>query len=212
MQRTTQYLHPTKNGYKLVTRRVGNRAKKRTPGVMERLVAPWLLLFTMSITAGGFIYRDIIATPVVEAQEVMEVAQDARAGQPEPTPAPEPLTEKEQVIAYIYKVFGDDGELMVKIAECESNLVPDRIGDTHIMGMLDGEMIGDSIGLFQIRTGDAGVYDSKPWNRAEANGMTVEEFRTAMKDPYKNIDYAKQILDRQGLNAWFNCANKVQSK
>lgn len=109
----------------------------------------------------------------------------------------------------ILEVFGENGEEAIKIATCESGMKPDRIGDTHIMGVLDGQTIGDSVGLFQIRTGDSGVYDSKPWNRAKANGMTVEEFRTYLKDPENNAKYAKDIFDRQGWSAWYNCMNKV---
>jgi hypothetical protein len=214
MRKTTQYLYPTKNGYKLVTRTIGTRTTKpikRKIGLVERLFAPWLLVFTMSICYGMMLGADMKAAEKVQALETVdysenaEVAQDAEAGQPEPTPTPKPTIEE-----YILEVFGDDGELMLEIAKCESGLVADRIGDTHLMGNFNGEMIGDSIGIFQIRTGDAGVYDLKPWNRAKANGMSVEEFRTAMKDPYKNVDYAKQIFDRQGLSAWYNCSQKVK--
>lgn len=116
---------------------------------------------------------------------------------------------KPTIEEYIKQVYGEQGELMVKVFTCESGLKPDTIGDKHLMGMLDGELIGDSVGIAQIRTGDAGIYDSKPWNRAKANGMSVEEFRTKLQDPYYNIDYSKKVYDSQGLNAWHNCVNKV---
>lgn len=116
---------------------------------------------------------------------------------------------KPTIEEYIKQVYGDQGETMVKVFTCESGLKPDTIGDKHIMGILDGEMIGDSVGIAQIRTGDAGIYDSKPWNRAKANGMTVEEFRTKLQDPYYNIDYSKQVYERQGFVAWYNCSKKV---
>ena len=116
---------------------------------------------------------------------------------------------KEEIEAYIYEVFGKDGDDAVKMATCESGLNPEQIGDKHLLAMLDGELVGDSIGLFQIRTGDAGVYDSKPWNRAKANGMTVDEFRVWMKNPKENVDYAKKMFDRQGWGQWHNCMKKV---
>lgn len=112
---------------------------------------------------------------------------------------------------YIYTVFGDNHEQALKIARCESGLNPETIGDTHIIGMLDGENIGHSVGIYQIRTGDAGgSYDSKPWNRAKANGMTVSEFTEKLKDYKYNINYAKSIYDRQGWSAWYNCAVKTE--
>jgi len=112
--------------------------------------------------------------------------------------------------SYIREVFGKDGEVAVKIAMCESGLNPNNVGDKHLLGELNGELVGDSIGLFQIRTGDAGVYDSKPWNRAKANGMSVEEFRTWMKNPRANVEYAKEMFDRAGgFYPWHNCMKKV---
>lgn len=219
-QRTTQYLHPTPTGYKLVTRTIGNRTKrttkKRKIGLVERFFAPWLLVFTASICYGMMIGKDMqvqemqVQAKVDYFENSKEMALDTEARQTEPTPTPEPKTQKEQIIAYIHEVFGDDGELMVKIFTCESGLVPDKIGDKHLMGMLDGEMIGDSVGVAQIRTGDAGVYDSKPWNRAKANSMSVAEFREQLKDWKYNIDYAKTIYDRQGVSAWWNCSQKVK--
>lgn len=121
----------------------------------------------------------------------------------------QPKTGKEQIVAYIYEVFGKDADNALKIAACESRMNPETVGDKHLMGMLDGEMVGDSIGLFQVRTGDAGVYDKRPWNRAKANGMTADEFRAKLKDPKYNIEYAKKMYDRQGWGQWHNCKNKT---
>ena len=118
---------------------------------------------------------------------------------PEPTPTPEPeLTEKEKIIAYIVEVFGEDATRMIWIAECESTFDPSRIGDKDLM-MYDSahdEMVGDSVGLFQIRTGGSG------WNRARSNGMSAEEFRTHLLDWHNNVDYAKTIVDKSGLSPW----------
>ena len=106
--------------------------------------------------------------------------------------------EEFSIEGYILKVFGEDGETALKIATCESKLNPEVIGDTGLMSINTetGEYIGDSIGLFQIRTG------STNWNRAARNGMTADEFRTYLKDPVNNINYAKTIFDRQGFSPW----------
>ena len=116
------------------------------------------------------------------------------------------LTEQQKIQQYIIEVFGKDAMQALKIAECESRFNPHIIGDTHLMSnnAQTGEWIGDSIGIFQIRTGGS------DWNRAKANGMSVEEFRAKLKDYKYNIDYAKTIFDRAGdWSPWFNCMNKV---
>ena len=112
-------------------------------------------------------------------------------------------SEKQQIMAYIVQVFGEDAPDAIQIAKCESGLNPETIGDTNLMSHNNGELVGDSIGIFQVRTGGEG------WNRAKANGMSAEEFRVYLKDYKKNIDYAKTIFDQRGWSAWYNCMNKV---
>ena len=118
----------------------------------------------------------------------------------------EPVVEKPKTIKdIVVEVFRDDSEDALKIMYCESRNNPETIGDTHIMSINQetGELVGDSIGLFQIRTG------STNWNRAARNNMTAEEFRGYLKDAENNIKYAKTIFDRRGWSGWFNCMNKV---
>ena len=116
------------------------------------------------------------------------------------------LTQKQMILNYIVEVFGDDADDAIKIADCESGLNPNQIGDQHLMSFDEKwqEMKGDSIGIFQIRTG------GEDFNRARANGMSTDEFRDKLKDFKYNIDYAKTIYDRAGnWSPWFNCMNKV---
>lgn len=135
-------------------------------------------------------------------------------GEPEPTdnpiqvqeisvPEPKEVTQKEQIKDYIVEVFGEDAPDAILIAECESQYLPERIGDKHLMSYNNGELIGDSVGIFQVRTGGSG------WNRAKANGMSVAEFRANLKEYKYNIDYAKTIFDNDGWYAWYNCMRKV---
>lgn len=106
----------------------------------------------------------------------------------------------------IIDVFGDKADEAIMIAKCESRFNPDAHGDTHLMSVntQTGEHIGDSIGIYQVRTG------STNWNRAYKNGMTAEEFRVWMKNPRANIEYAKEIYDNAGnWSPWLNCQNKM---
>lgn len=107
----------------------------------------------------------------------------------------------------IRKVFTDNPDDAIAIAKCESGMRADNVGDTHLMSInrQTGELVGDSIGLFQIRTG------SSDWNRAYANGMSADDFRSWMSDPNENIKYAYEIFKRADYKwtPWFNCKNKL---
>ena len=118
------------------------------------------------------------------------------------------LSEQQKIQQYIIEVFGDDAMQALKIAECESGFNPSRIGDQHLMSnnAQTGEWIGDSIGIFQVRTGGS------DWNRANANGLSVEAFRAKLKNWEYNINYAKTIFDRAGdWSPWHNCAVKTNA-
>lgn len=122
--------------------------------------------------------------------------------------AVETIVEPQTVEEYITYKFGSKADEALKIARCESQrdgkIQTGLIGDTHLMSMNNGELVGDSIGVFQIRTGGRG------WNRAKANGMTADEFRVKLKDFKYNIDYAKTIYDNaNGWTPWLNCMRKV---
>lgn len=114
----------------------------------------------------------------------------------------------------VREVFGEKADEALKIMKCESGGRENNVGDTHIMvyDPKHDEMVGDSIGLFQVRTGGKEI-NGHIWNRARANGMTADEFRTYLKNPENNIRYAKDIYDNAGSwKPWFNCMNKVLSK
>ena len=116
------------------------------------------------------------------------------------------LSELDQIKLYIKQVFGEKGEEALKIATCESQLDPSRVGDQHLMSFDEKwqEMKGDSVGILQIRTGGEG------WNRARANGMSTDEFRVKLKGFKYNIDYAKTIYDKAGdWSHWYHCSVKV---
>lgn len=121
---------------------------------------------------------------------------------PTATPTPTP-TQREAIVSEIERVFGEDAPMAKKIVECESMWNPNAVGDKNLLAYHSGEIVGDSIGLFQIRTGG---WD---FNRAKANGMTADEFRQEMFDPIKNIQYAKTIFDRSGWRPW-SCSRLVK--
>ena len=179
---------------------------KQSAILKEKMIAPSMLILTTAFTWGVSLSPQIYAYT-----EPVEIVETLVAPTPEPTPevvepTPEPKTQKQEILEYIIQVFGDNAVEAIKIAECESQFNPQRVGDQHLMSinLQTGEEIGDSIGIFQIRTGDT------TWNRAKANGMSVPEFRNKLTDYHYNIDYAKTIYDNaEDWHDWYNCMNKV---
>lgn len=133
-------------------------------------------------------------TPTPELQAVMPTPVI-------PTATPTP-TQREKIINEVTEVFGDQSKNAIKIIECESMWNTKAVGDKNLMTYHSGELVGDSIGLFQIRTG------GRDFNRAKANGMTADEFRNEMFNPIKNIRYAKTIFNQRGWSAW-SCSSKL---
>lgn len=179
----------------------------------------WLTLFLVVVILGGGSYQQWVdGQPLVDPNvRILEVGTvQAYEEQVEivafrdPQPEPVEKTEKEQIIDYIYKVFGSDADEALVVSHCESKYTVDVVGDENLMDYdyRYDEMIGDSIGVFQIRTGGK-EKSGKIWNRARANGMTADEFRVYLKDYKNNVDYAKKIFDRQGWGPW-TCKKDLQ--
>lgn len=111
--------------------------------------------------------------------------------------------ENSNVVNKIHAVFGADGADAIKVAMCESSLNPTIIGDKGLMftDPETGEKIGDSVGLFQIRTGGINK-DGSVWNRARENGKTAEQFRVWLQNPVNNINFAYQMFLQRGWQDW----------
>jgi len=163
-----------------------------------------LIIAGLSFISASFNSNEISNEIEVQAEEIIMFGDKQEVLEVELIE--EILTEGTTIEDYIRKVFGEDAEDALKIAKCESGINPYRVGDTNIM-LYDkkyDEMVGDSIGVFQIRSGGNG------WNRARANGFTAEEFRTKLKDFTYNVDYAKTIFDRAGnWSPWYLCSMRT---
>ena len=103
-----------------------------------------------------------------------------------PTPIEE--SKPSDVVQLIKDKFGKDWEMALKIADCESGLTPDAIGDNY---PIKGQVI-PSVGVFQIRL-------------LPERGLTEEE----MKNPEHNVEYAKMLFDKSGWTPW-SCFRKVR--
>lgn len=78
--------------------------------------------------------------------------------------------------ALIRKTFGDQADNAIRVADCESQLDPTRIGDTH--------MAKYSYGLFQI---------NRTWH-----DYSPETLLNAQR----NVEIAKEIYDKGGWSRW----------
>lgn len=86
---------------------------------------------------------------------------------------------------------------------CESERDTVAHGDKGLMlyDEKNQEWIGDSLGLFQIRTGGENK-DGTVWNRATLLGISADEFRTLLKNPEYNAQYARNLYDKYGWQPW----------
>lgn len=105
------------------------------------------------------------------------------------------LTAESSPETLIKEVFGDKAEIAIAIAKAESQMNPEAVGDKHIEFERDGVTMGHSCGLFQVR-----VLPGRP------------DCET-LKDPKKNIEYAKRIYDSRGdFTAWSAYTNGAYKK
>ena len=113
----------------------------------------------------------------------------------------------ESIEEKIRETFPDNANEMTKLFSCESGLIADKAGDLSLTFEHNGEILGSSHGIGQIRTGgnERGVV----WNRAEKYGMTADEFIKALEDPDYNLKICKEVYDSAGYNAWYNCSKKI---
>lgn len=95
-------------------------------------------------------------------------------------------TEKQQILDYIVKVFGDDSaDAITLINKCENHAFDPSATNWNSNGTWD-------VGIFQIN---------------QVHGYSMEE----MKNWKQNIDAAKKIFDRSGWSAW-SCSEEVGVK
>lgn len=196
MQRRTH--NKTKIKVKYITGNSYEHPKYQSNNLLNFLRINFLFIGAIFICNGYGLYSDSQQTQFISPIGGASVfGGDIKVQAQEPSPTPEPVFESE-VEAYIYEVFGEDYEDARTVAHCESKLRPGVVGDTTLMhyDSKNDEMVGDSIGVFQIRTGGSN------WNRARANDLSAEQFRTNLKDYKYNIDYAKTIFDRGQWSAW----------
>lgn len=182
-----------------------------------RKVMMWIVVDIVAIAFAASLYmqalESVYTVEIVRSEAREEVGQNHQSLTTQVFPLSDDRGVDEegevdtQPLSIIKKVFGEHAEAAEKIARCESQLNPTRIGDTHLTSKDGDEIIGRSIGIFQIRTGGV-EKNGKVWNRAKANGMTVAEFEKKMMNPVENIKYAKKIYDRAGFDAWYNCKKK----
>ena len=107
----------------------------------------------------------------------------------------------------IKAVFGENSEEMTELFTCESQLIPNKAGDLHLTFEHNGEILGSSHGLGQVRTG--GNENGVVWNRAKKYGMSAKEFIKALEDPDFNLEISKKIYDSGGYYPWYNCSKKI---
>lgn len=118
---------------------------------------------------------------IAQARDTEPSHNDQQHDEPNEPAGTEGLQTQEQIKTRIKEVFGEDGEVAIRIAQCESSLNPEAVGDTHLPK--------SSFGLFQI---------NQQWH-----DYTQEE----LLDPETNIKVAKNIKDTYGWRQWSTYKN-----
>ena len=113
----------------------------------------------------------------------------------------------ESIKSKIEEVFPENSKQMTELFTCESQLIPNKAGDLHLTFEHNGEILGSSHGLGQVRTG--GNENGVVWNRAKKYGMSAKEFIKALEDPDFNLEISKKIYDSGGYYPWYNCSKKI---
>lgn len=84
----------------------------------------------------------------------------------------------------IAEKFPEDPKTAIAIAQAESGLRSDAVGDKHIEFVKDGKVMGHSCGIFQVR-----VLEGRPDCES-------------LKDVEKNLEYARKLYDSHGWKPW----------
>lgn len=146
-----------------------------------------LLLITYAITKlipNLHIFQPIQAlsdpyTNVLEVEKQVEVVREVEVDR-------KFTTQKQQILAYIVEVFGDDADDAITIInKCENSSFNPEAENWNSNGTWDA-------GIFQVN---------------EVHGYTMEE----MKDWKQNVDAAYKIFKSRGWEAW-SCSHVVGVK
>lgn len=126
----------------------------------------------------------IAGTPMTSPVSEVEAVSDSATSEEGQTPSK--VTSPSSIEAKILKAWEGTGKghIAVAVAKGESKLRPDAVGDKHLEFWVGGNKMGHSCGIFQIR-----VLPGRP------------DCET-LKDPNKNIEYARRLYDRAGFQPW----------
>jgi len=161
------------------------------PRAKKAVMVTFLIMTNIFIgTVAGSLIPPMKVTMTFENQALAKEIEKDDAKEEIVSEAPKTLEQK------IAAAWPDDTARALKVAQCESQMNTQRLGDLHLVFEKDGEIVGDSVGLFQIRTGgnDSGGY----WNRANKEGLTTVEYREKLKNEDYNIAQARKIYDQSG--------------
>lgn len=155
----------------------------------------WFLLLTLTLIPCIILRTQSEANLQVQAQEeVINAEVPSPSPTPTSTPSPTPTlapvveksnpdrSEKEEIIAYIVEVFGEEAPNAFNVLYCENRGLRADAVNWNSNGSWDA-------GIFQINS---------------IHGYTMDQ----MKDYKQNIKAAKKIFDGRGWNAWA-CSERV---
>lgn len=156
---------------------------------METAVC-WLLCAKVTVTTVQTNYEPVEARETIVKEDRVH-REDAKPSRRKPNNRGQNnLADGWNVENSIRQHFGDEAEVAIQVAQCESGLRPDAVG-YNTNGSYD-------TGVFQI-------------NSIHAKKIPSPNKKEWLMNPENNIKLAKQIYDRQSWSPWV-CAKKLGIK
>jgi hypothetical protein len=183
----------------------------KTKNLIAINIGIWTIAFGYFISWYEDILPDLYVVNRVIAEGVKTSHSEVKkADEPTYTIKVEKVTESKiepsSVEDKIRQYFPDNADNMIKLFTCESGLKSETTGDKDLdtTQLYNGELLGKSIGIAQIRTG-AVEKNGTVWSRAWEKGLTVAEYENKLRDVDFNLAEAQKVYKSRGYSGWYNC-------
>lgn len=160
----------------------GKFVKKRKMCTKTFLIIENILVWSFLVTGMDSTATWTIDNPIVETARADSVGTGE---EPEDTSVlSDEDMDSNRIEALVRRTFPEDPDTAVAVAMAESGMNPETVGDRHLTFVRDGKTYGMSCGIMQIRN------------------LPGRPDCESMKDPVKNVEYARSLYERSGWKPW----------
>ena len=153
--------------------------------VVNHLSSQWMI-------ASASYELDIVSAGMRPVQQLNEENRELSA-ELEAIKAQHPDPTREEIEAYVRKIFGRDANVALAVSHHECGYTHKHYPKCHLKSGVE-----HSVGLFQIN-----LYNSKQWIHAgRIPGVAMEEKVLWLENPFNNTLYAYWVFKTSGFNPW----------